>query len=140
MGYRLYTVHERGVPVGADPDVVLVREGFAWGAAIFGPLWFLVHRLWLAALVDLVLIGIVGELLALIDPSDPIEAAASLGLALLTGWLAPEAWRWTLARRGYGLTRIVGGRNRDAAERRLFASLPPDHRAAFSPAARMSPV
>ena len=36
MRYRLYTVHERGAPVGADPDVVLVREGFAWGAAIFG--------------------------------------------------------------------------------------------------------
>src|SRR6266571_5033194 len=50
-------------PTGADPDVVLVREGYAWGAAIFGPPWFLAHRLWLAALVDLVLVGVFGALI-----------------------------------------------------------------------------
>ena len=35
--------------------ILIVKDGFSWGAFIFGPLWFLVHRLWFVALVTMVL-------------------------------------------------------------------------------------
>jgi hypothetical protein len=35
----------------ADPDRVrFVRDGFSWGAFLFGPLWMIRHRLWLVLL------------------------------------------------------------------------------------------
>ena len=32
---------------------MLVREGFSWGALLFGPLWLAVHRAWIAAVLAL---------------------------------------------------------------------------------------
>jgi len=139
MGYRLYTVHERAAPVGHDPEVVLVREGFSWPAALFGPLWLLAHRLWAGLLILLLaalLLAGVGELAGLDESVMPL---LGLGLAVLTGYLGPEAWRWSLARRGYGLVDVVGGRNLGEAERRLFGGWTADHRASFTPAARATP-
>ena len=45
---RFWTAHIRA---GAAP--VLVREGFSWGALLFGPLWLAVHRAWIAAVLAL---------------------------------------------------------------------------------------
>jgi hypothetical protein len=140
MRLKLYTVHERAAPAGADPDVVLVREGFSWLAAVFGLVWLLAHRLWLASAVYLV----IAMLLAAADEVFGLRNAASavlgLALAVLTGYLGPEAKRWQLARSGYGLVGVVGGKNRDEAEHKLFAAWPADHRAAFTPVARLSPI
>ena len=36
-----------------DAEPVLVREGFAWGALFFGPLWLAAHRAWIAAAISL---------------------------------------------------------------------------------------
>ncbi len=47
----VYTVH---APVAADASIVatdrfaFVRDGFHFWALVFGPLWLLSHRLWLA--------------------------------------------------------------------------------------------
>ena len=45
---RFWTAHIRA---GAAP--VLVREGFSWGALLFGPLWLAVHRAWIPAVLAL---------------------------------------------------------------------------------------
>ena len=67
-----YTAHLK-----PDAEPVLVREGFSWGALVFGPLWLAAHRAWLLA--ALALAGYV-LIAALIPPRRP---AAS--------W--PWAWR-----------------------------------------------
>ena len=139
MRLRVYTVHERAAPAGADPDVVLVREGFSWAAAIFGLLWLLAHRLWLASAILVGVTLLLFSLAELLDLSEAAEAVIALGLAVLTGYLGPEAWRWRLARAGYGLLGVVAARNRDMAEHRLFSAGPADQRAAFTPAARLAP-
>ena len=44
----------------------LVPEGFSWGALVFGPLWLLAHRAWIAgvlALCDFLLIAVLALLL-----------------------------------------------------------------------------
>jgi O-antigen ligase len=111
---RVYTAH---VHPTAPP--VLVAEGFAWGALIFGPLWLFVQRAWIAGVLAL--------------------AAVLAILALTGGWatavlLAALAWafglwghdlrRWSLARRGYVFVHVVAAPDSDAALLRLLARRP----------------
>ena len=60
LAVRFWTAH---TPVRARHPV-LVREGFSWGALLFGPLWLAVHRAWIAAVLALaasVLIVVLAE-------------------------------------------------------------------------------
>lgn len=125
MGMHSYTFH---VPPDAVPGeatgldrAVLVRDGFAWPAFAFGVLWFLYHRLWIAALVVLVgLAALAGTGYAL--GLTPLAGAAVSGLA---GWLigleASSLRRWTLTRRGRPTRDAVIARDAPEAEARLIA-------------------
>ncbi len=118
---RVYTVHERAWSAGADRDAVLVREGFAWGAFLFGPLWALAHGLvrgfaaWLAAEFAL------GLAIAFGEPDPPTALALTLGLRLAFGFLGSEVRRAALARAGHVLTGVVAAPDRDAAEYRYLS-------------------
>lgn len=97
---------------------VFVREGFAFWAVLFGPLWFLRHREWL---------GLVGWLViaALINVAErwtgPVTAGGfELILAITTGVVANDIRRLTLALRGFRESVVVEGESREAAERRFF--------------------
>ena len=45
-----FTVHEPPNPPADRVDraegLVFIKDGFSWFAALFAPLWLLVHRLW----------------------------------------------------------------------------------------------
>ena len=62
---------------------VLVKEGFSWGAFLFGPLWMLSHKAWIPA----VLYG--AALVALVRLPVPGRAWVLLCLAFLVGLLGP---------------------------------------------------
>ncbi|GJE68539.1 DUF2628 domain-containing protein [Methylorubrum podarium] len=122
---RTYTLH---VPEGAlrgDPRALerahLVRDGFSWGAFAFTVLWFLRHRLWLAAL--LVLVGLVG--LALAGRAlglPPFAALVVTGLAsLLVGMEASSLRRWTYGRRGKPARDAVLAGSQEEAELKVAA-------------------
>ncbi|WP_232631128.1 DUF2628 domain-containing protein [Methylobacterium sp. Leaf118] len=104
MTLRTYTLHVPEGAVRGDPLALeraqLVRDGFSWSAFAFTVLWFVRHRLWLAAL--LVLAGLV--ILALIGRSLGLPPAAgvlvSLLASLLVGLEASSLRRWTYGRRG----------------------------------------
>ena len=76
----IYTVH---LPVKARDAVDLadntrfLRDGFSWGALVFGPLWLLRQRLWLELFFYIVIAGLV----LLAQKIWGLEEAA--GLALL---------------------------------------------------------
>ncbi len=110
---RLYTAHvrQRQVPV-------LVREGFSWGALIFGPFWLFAHRAWLAG--GLVLLA--GMSLA--GAPQPGGVVLQFGLAWALGLFGNDLRRWTLTRRGYGFAQVVGGPDADAALARLLQHRP----------------
>lgn len=117
---RLYTVHIRRLSREPDRDVVLVREGFSWGAFLFTALWALWHRLWLAALL-IVLGGLVLDSIVELAELDPLsEAALSLAYALYIGFAGNDWRRRSLARRGYEEQAAVGGADLADAERRYF--------------------
>ena len=122
---RVWTVHVQPIPAtgtaGRPPRraPALVREGFSWGAFLFGPFWLLARRLWLEALLWL-LVPVAAALLAPIGGAVVLPAAAQF----LLGCHARDLQRRALARRGYALAHVVAGRDEDAALERLCAARP----------------
>ena len=110
---RIYTAHLRN-----ERPPVLVREGFAWLALIFGPLWLLWNRAWIAGVIALA--AAVGILAA--PPG--LRAPLGGGLMLLLGFVGNDLRRWSLARSGYDLAHVVAGRNGDDAFLRLLQHRP----------------
>jgi hypothetical protein len=119
----VYTVH---APVAADAGIVatdrfaFVRDGFHFWAMVFGPLWLIAHRLWLA------LIGWI-VVLAAVDLGMAALGVRGLGLllvnaliAVLMGLEAASLQRWTLSRRNWRQLDIVVGDDEETAERRFF--------------------
>ncbi len=110
---KIYTAHTR-----PDSAPVLVREGFSWAALVFGPLWLLLHRAWIAA----ILVFVVGTALG-VAPS-PWSDLFDAGLALAVGLFGRDLWRWSLDRRGFTLVHVVAGRDEEEALARLFDQRP----------------
>ena len=111
---RFYTAHIRS---GAAP--VLVREGFSWGALLFGPLWLAAHRVWIPAVVSLATF-----VLIIVVTDDGLAAALLTALVMLLGFSGHDLRRWSLDHRGYLLAQVVTGRDELAAMARLLERRP----------------
>jgi hypothetical protein len=111
----------------ADAEPVLVREGFAWGALVFGPFWLAAHRAWIAAAISLAAYGLIAAL-----APQPASAILAAGLALVLGLTGHDLRRWALQARGYLLVHVLAAGNRDDAFMRLLAHRP-DLAARFRP-------
>jgi hypothetical protein len=111
---RIYTALLKS---GAEP--VLVREGFAWGALLFGPLWLAVHRAWIAAALSLAAYVLIAALV----PA-PAASTLGLGLALVLGFTGHDLRCRALEHRGYLLTHVLAAANRDGALLRLLVARP----------------
>src|SRR4051794_4469392 len=99
----IYTVHEpplKRYDTAADPDrFVFVRDGFSWAAFLFGPLWMLRHRMWLALVVYVALMAGVNFGLRRLGLPPEMAFAVGLLIALLIGIEAGTLRRFKLARR-----------------------------------------
>jgi hypothetical protein len=118
---KLFTVHaERpaSVPVTSARPPVLLAEGFCWGAALFGPLWFAWNRLWWDALV-LLLLQVAAALLP-----EPFSAVAMIGIAVIAGMEARDRLRAQLGRRGLAMQGVVAAPDLDIAWFRLAQTRP----------------
>jgi hypothetical protein len=102
-----------------DGEPLVVKEGFSWGALIFGPLWLAVHRAWIAAAISL-------AAYVLIVAAAPRPAAVILvaGLALGLGLTGNDLRRWSLAHRGYLLVHVLAAGSPDEAFTRLLTYRP----------------
>ncbi|WP_267420952.1 DUF2628 domain-containing protein [Methylobacterium sp. GC_Met_2] len=150
MRMRSYTLHlppdaRPGESIGLD-RAVLVPDGFSWSAFAFTVLWFLYHRLWIAALIVLIgLIALAGGGILLGLPT-----GGGLIVTLLAGWLvgleASSLRRWTLARRGWpARDALIAATSEDAEARALnrwLGASPAVARAPFpsGPSRRGEPV
>jgi len=119
-----YTVHApppKAGEVTSDPQRFLfIRDGFHFWAFLFGPVWLLVHRLWLVFVSYVVVIILTSLCFRLIDAPRPAHAAAAFLVALLVGFEAASLWRWTLTRGGWRTLGFVVGDDQESAERRFF--------------------
>jgi Protein of unknown function (DUF2628) len=111
---RFYTAHIRS---GAAP--VLVREGFSWGALLFGPLWLAAHRVWIPAVVSLATF-----VLIIVVTDDGLAAALLTALVMLLGFSGHDLRRWSLDHRGYLLAQVVTARDELEAMARLLERRP----------------
>ena len=122
-GMLLYTVHQRAVPAGRDPDVVLIKEGMCW-PSLFVPLfWLLFRRQWLGLLAYLAATAALGGLGSALGLPAAAQTLALLVFAVLVAVSANDWRRWRLQAAGYGLIDVVSGRDLTEAERRLFRRL-----------------
>ena len=120
----LYTVHLRRHALDPDRDLVLVKEGFSWPAFLFSVLWALWHRLWLEAVIVALAEAAAGAALVGFGADEASQAAVSLALALVLGYVANDLRRSKLGRRGFVEAAVVQGRGRDEAERRFLGGVP----------------
>jgi hypothetical protein len=98
---------------------VLVREGFSWGAAVFGWLWLLAQGAWVPALLVLAGAVVAMRLGALTQSLAPIVA-----LVLIQGVFGRDLVRWWLGLRGFAPAAPVAALTHDAALLRLLAERP----------------
>jgi hypothetical protein len=119
---NFWTAHIRA---GATP--VLVREGFSWGALLFGPIWLAAHRAWIAAVLSAVLI-----VLILLLTTGGFAVLLLCGLMLLLGLSGHDLRRWSLDHRGYLLAQVVAARTELDALAGLLERRP-DLRGSFLP-------
>jgi len=110
---KTYTAHIR-----RDRPPVLVKEAFSWGAFLFGPLWLLAQRAWIAAIISV-------AVFALPFAAPPLlRGVLIFALLLLLGLTGRDLVRWSLRRRGYALVHVVAGHNADDAYLRLLDHAP----------------
>jgi hypothetical protein len=107
---KLWTVHLRD-----DAAPVLVREGFSFGAALFGPFWLALHRAWVPAAFALAAWVAVGGLTV-----GGTALVLDAGLLVLQGLFGNDLHRWSLARRRFTLVEVVAARNAETALARLL--------------------
>ena len=96
---------------------VLIREGFSWGAFLFGPFWLLAHRAWIPGVVALLLFTLACGVRGAAGPLLGVLAAGA-------GVWGRDLLRWSWERRGYHLAHVLAARNADAALARLLTARP----------------
>ncbi|THD70998.1 MAG: DUF2628 domain-containing protein [Bradyrhizobium sp.] len=119
----VYTVH---APVTANAGVaatdrfVFVRDGFHFWAFVLGLVWLAWHRLWLALIGWIVVIGAMDFGMTAAGAGRMTVFAANVLIALLLGFEAASLQRWTLSRRNWRQLDIVVADDEESAERRFF--------------------
>ena len=96
-----------------------MKEGFSWGALIFGPVWLAAHRTWIAAAIGLAAYVVVAVLVP-----DPGGGILLVGVALILGLTGNDLRRWALENRGYLLVHVLSAGNSDDAFTRLLTYRP----------------
>ena len=119
----VYTVHAPAQPdaslIAAD-RFAFVRDGFHFWAMVFGPLWLLAHRLWLALLGWIIALVVIDLGMIALGAGGMAVLLANSLFALLTGFEAASLQRWTLSRGNWRQLDVVVGDDEEAAERRFF--------------------
>ena len=106
----VYTVH---VPSASAADFratdkfIFVRDGFHFWAMVFGPLWLIWKRLWLALLGWIIAIVALEIVLARLGAGSAAIVSADVMVALLMGFEAASLQRWTLSRRNWRQLDVV---------------------------------
>ncbi len=120
FGTKIYTVQIKPGIVAAAEKPVFIKEGFNVYAFLFGVVWALYQRLWLAAVLMMVFnVSVVWMVKhhVLLQPS---AACLQLGFILVVGYSANDWLRTKYARRGYVMTDVTAANTKLTAEQRYF--------------------
>ena len=110
-----------------DRPPAYVRDGFHWLAFLFAPVWLLVHRLWVEALVAIAVMVALSAL-GMLPGFEFAASVMSLLVALYIGLDAADLRVEALRRRGWRQWGVVDAENRgDAEVRHLQAAFAGEH-------------
>jgi hypothetical protein len=135
----VYTVH---VPASSSSErgslerAVFLRDGFSWGAFLFGPLWLAWRKAWLVALLWAIFLAALAGLGAALDLDQFGIGTLGLAAAVVLGFEGSRLVAWSLERRGYAEAALQVADTIDEAEEVFFASLRSNASSAAGP--RMS--
>jgi hypothetical protein len=119
----VFTVHgptANGADLRLTDKFVFVRDGFHFWAFVFGPLWLIWNRLWLAT-IGWIIVTVALQLgLAALGAGRLVTWSAGFLVALLMGLEAASLQRWTYSRGKWRQLDIVVADDEEAAERRFF--------------------
>src|SRR5262249_33268790 len=110
LGMPVYTVHgpsSYGADISATDKFTFVRDGFHVAAMVFGPLWLIWKRLWLATIGWIVVTVALQVALRAVGAGSAAIAAADFLVAVLLGLEAASVQRWTLSRGNWRQLDIV---------------------------------
>jgi hypothetical protein len=97
----------------------LVREGFSWGALLFGPFWLAAHRAWIAAALVMA-----ADILILALTSGATGAALMLGLSIWLGLSGQDLRRSAMQHRGFRSFDVAAARDEGEAIARILDRRP----------------
>ena len=114
---RFHTIHLPGVnlvdqQINKNPSwyqidgAVAIKEGFCWPAFLFSLVWAIFYRLWKFAFYLIVINLILLTFISQLGASYFIIFVSLLGVSILFGYMANDARRSNLNKRGY-LEKIV---------------------------------
>lgn len=126
----IYFVHE---PPNASANrlesaeqLLFVKDGFSWLAALVPAIWLLTKRMWLEAIGFMACAGLlVWAFTAAGAPN--VGSAILLAVQILFGFEANALCSAALERRGWRLVGTVSGYNREDSERRFLEVWLPTH-------------
>ena len=113
--------------------ITFVRDRFSWAAFLFGPLWMMWRRLWLALIIYLVATSLIEWGLRSLGIPIGARTTVFVLLQLLIAFEAANLRRWTLLRRGWRDRGVVFGDDLELAERRFFIANSADEDASTTP-------
>ena len=120
----VYTVHapasDSAAPLSQADRYVFIRDGFHFWAVIFGPFWLLVHRLWLAFIGYVVVVGALEVAMWALSVGSVARLLVMVLIAVLMGNEAANIRRWSFSRRRWREIGLVAADNLESAERRFF--------------------
>jgi len=119
----IYTVHVQKSDTTAV-NARFIREGFTWAALIFGPLWLLIHRLWLALLLYCLALILITALAYYMHLDNGTSVVLSELISLYLALEGNQLRRNTAERRGWTMVDVISAINLEAAERLFFSRWP----------------
>jgi hypothetical protein len=119
----VFTVHgpaADGVDVSLTDRFVFVRDGFHFWALLFGPLWLIWNRLWLATIGWIIAVTALHLGLASLGAGRPTIWFTDFMVAILMGLEAASLQRWTFSHGRWRQLDLVVADDEESAERRFF--------------------
>lgn len=127
---KIYTVYTKDIGPSQLEDLVLVKEGFSWMAAILNFFWAFYHKMWVAGSI-LLIVNIVFIFLETKGYMEPeIVHSIKVGLLLFIGYNFNDWYRNNLIKQGLIPCGLVSGKNEDEARYKFITHML--HRTTFA--------
>jgi hypothetical protein len=114
-------------------ELVFVKDGFSWLAAILPVIWFLVKGLWLELLVFLGIVAVLSWGIEAMGELGGLSGTLLLIVQIVLGFEAGALQSAALERRGWSFLGTVTGHNQDECERRFFETWQPSEPTSAAP-------